>query len=101
MNSVLLGILFQVVAKLAGGDLFDLIKQFVLAEVSQDYKDIPATATTPALSANEQRKLSVKAKLYAIQGDLKTKVKSLGGFLLSIAIDAAVGKLQSIGILKK
>jgi len=100
MNGFWLSVLFQVVTKLASGDLFDLIKHLVLAEVSNDYVEIPATATTPYLSANQQRKLAVTAKLYAIQGDLKTKVKSLGGFLLSIAIDAAVGKLQSLGIIK-
>lgn len=100
MNSFWMGILFQIVQRLVGGDFFEITKALVLAAANTDYQDLPPSEEFPeGLSANEQRKLAVKEQLKALQDDLGAKAKSMGGWLLSLVIDAAVGRLKSAGLL--
>jgi hypothetical protein len=94
MNSFWVGVLFKIVQRLVGGDFFEITKALVLAAASTEYKD------TKELSANEQRKLAVKAQLKELQDDLGAKAKSMGGWLLSLVVDAAVGKLKDTGLIK-
>jgi len=100
MNSLLLNLLFQVIQRLVGGDFFEITKTLVLAAANTSYKPIPPSKQFPdGLSANEQRKLAVKKQLTLLQGDLGEKVKSMGGWLLSMVVDAAVAKLKGAGVL--
>jgi len=94
MSSFWLNLLWTVVGKLVGGDFFEICKALVLAAANTDYVD------RLNLTANEQRKLAVKAQLKALQNELGEQAKSMGGWLLSLAVDAAVGKLKAIGLLK-
>lgn len=95
MSKFLLSVLFQIVQRLVGGQFFEITKSLVLAAANTEYKDIEG-----GLSANEQRKLAVKAQLKLLQDDLGEKAKSMGGWLLSLVVDAAVGKLKDMNLLK-
>lgn len=94
MNSIWVSLLLTIVQRLVGGDFFNIVKELVLAAASTNYTD------TPEMSANQQRKLAVTKQLKALQDDFGNKAKSMGGWLLSIAIDAAVGYLRGKGLIR-
>ena len=92
MQAILISVLLAALQQIATGVLADAIKRLVAVAVTADYKDIPATDTSPAISANQQRKVAVMNELRAMEGEVGDVARNMAGWLLSMLVDAAVAK---------
>lgn len=92
MQAILIQVLLAALQQIATGVLAEAIKRLVTAAITTDYQDIPATDTTPFISANQQRKAAVMNELRAMEGQVGDAARNMSGWLLSMLVDAAVAK---------
>jgi hypothetical protein len=85
MNALLINALVYIVGRLIDGGLFETIKEVV------------SLYSTNSEMSGEEKKAAVQAALKKLKGDQKAVLLSSQGYLINLAIEAAVAWVKSRG----